>query len=256
MSYKKTQRRSAQFERLDERVVFSNTYFVDPVHGDDNADGLSPTSAVRTLERYVSQYESLKPQRHVDLGPGDTIVLMPGDHHFAYRYGEGQWQGLFLRGVHGTASQPITIRGMDGARIDNRAPDGSEMSSIYVLQSSHIVIENLDVTSYGSAITVADATNVVVRDNYIHDVDGIAANNLSGVYLVGVRDVVVENNLLTDNYDRSKLGNANNRHIVIFGGVDVRYSVIRCATRIRMQAWLWTSSIWAASQPQRSETMK
>lgn len=222
MSRKKNSSRKWQVEKLEDRIVFSNTYFVDPVNGSDDRDGLTAGTAVRSAERFVSQYESLKPANHVELAPGDTIVLMPGEHHLAYRYGEGQWQGLFLRGVHGTADQPITIRGMEGAHVDNRAPDGTEMSSIYVLQSSHIVIENLDVSSYGSAITVADATDVAVRNNYIHDVDGIAANNLSGIHLNGVHNVVVENNLLTDNYDRSRPGNQNNRHIVIFGGVDVK----------------------------------
>lgn len=222
MSKRNRNLRVGRFEPLEERVVFSVEIFVDPVHGNDDNNGLSPTTAIRTLERVVSQYESLKPKGHIELAPGDTVVLMPGSHHFAYRYGEGQWQGLYLRNVHGTASQPITIRGMDGATLNNRAPDGSEMSSINILQSSHIVIENLDVTAYGSAVTVADSNHVLVRDNYIHDVDGIANNNLSGVYLVGVQNVVIENNLLTDNYDRSRPGNANNRHIVIFGGVDVK----------------------------------
>lgn len=214
--------RVGRFETLEARIVFDATYFVDPVNGSDDHDGLSQTSAVRTVANLVSQYDAMKPAGHIELAPGDTVVLMPGEHHFAYRYGEGQWQGLFWRNVHGTADKPITVRGMEGAKIDNRAPDGSEMSSINILQSSHIVIENLDVTSYGSAIIVAESSDVVVRDNYIHDVDGIAANNLSGVHLIGVQNTVIENNLFTDNYDRAHPGNANNRHIVIFGGVDVK----------------------------------
>jgi len=214
--------RISTFEKFESRVVFDLGIWVDPINGNDDNDGLSPAAAIRTLDRLVSQYDSLKPADHITLAPGDTVNLMPGAHHFAYRYGEGQWQGLFLRNVHGTAEEPIAIRGIDGASIDNRAPDGTEMSTISILQSSHIVVENLDVTSYGSAITVADSHDVTLRNNYIHDVDGVAAKNLSGVYLVGVQNTIVENNFFTDNYDRSRLGNANNRHIVIFGGVDVK----------------------------------
>lgn len=213
--------RNLLIEALEIREVFSATYWIDPVAGNDKNDGLSAQAALKSVNRIVSQYESLKPADHIDLKPGDTVLLMPGDHQFAYRYGEGQWQGLFLRGVHGSADQPITIRGLPGARVDNRTPDGSEMSSIYVLQSSHIIVEGLDVTSYGSAITVADANDIVVQNNYIHDVDGIAANNLSGVYLTGVQEVTVKDNLFTDNYDRKRIGNPNNRHIVVFGGVDI-----------------------------------
>ncbi|MDZ4851931.1 MAG: right-handed parallel beta-helix repeat-containing protein [Pirellulaceae bacterium] len=222
MPFQNRRPRITLLETFEPRVVFATNVWVDPINGNDGNDGLSPAAAIRTLNKVVSQYDSLKPAGHIELAPGDTVILMPGEHHFAYRYGEGQWQGLFLRNVHGTADKPITIRGMDGTRIDNRAPDGTEMSTISIIQSSHIVIENLDVTSYGSAINVGESSDVAVRNNFIHDVDGVAANNLSGVYLAGVQNTVVENNLFTDNYDRSRPGNANNRHIVIFGGVDVK----------------------------------
>lgn len=215
-------RRMIRFEQLDARIAFDASYYVDPINGSDTSDGLTPITALRSVERLVSQYDSLKPNNHIQVAAGDQIVLMPGAHQFAYRYGEGQWQGLFLRDVHGTAEKPITIRGMDGATINNRTPDGTEMSSISILQSSHIVIENVAVTSFGSAVMIAASNNVVVRDSYIYDVDGISAHNLSGVHLVGVEDVLIENNLFTDNYDRGNPGNPNNRHIVVFGGVDVR----------------------------------
>ncbi len=209
------------FELLESRIVFSHTYFIDPLNGDDANTGLSAAEALRTPLKLVAQYDSLKPPGHLGLEAGDTVVLMPGVHNFAFRYGEGQWQGLFLRGFHGQAGKPITIRGMEGARVDNRAPDGTEMASITILQSSHVVLENLDITSYGSAVFVADSSDILIRDNYIHDVDGVAANNLSGVYLAGAHRTRIEDNLFVDNFDRSRPGNANNRHIVIFGSVDV-----------------------------------
>jgi len=217
-----TKRRILCFEQLDARIVFDASYYVDSINGNDANDGLSQATAIRSIERLVSQYDSLKRDDHIRVAAGDQIVLMPGEHQFAYRFGEGQWQGLFLWNVHGTADKPITIRGMEGARVNNRAPDGTEMSSINILQSSHIIIQNVAVTSYGSAIMIADSEHIVVRDSYIHDVDGVAANNLSGVHLVGVNSILIENNLFTDNYDRDNPGNANNRHIVVFGGTDVR----------------------------------
>ena len=146
---------------------------------------------------------------------------LAGVHNFAYRYGEGEWQGLFFRNVHGTADQPITIRGMPGAQIRNTAPDGSEMPAIYILQSSHFVVEDLDVSSHGSAIVLAETQNATIRNNYIHDADGSAFDNLSGLYLSGVTQVLVENILFMDNYDRIQPGNQNNRHIVLFGQVQI-----------------------------------
>ncbi len=145
---------------------------------------------------------------------------------------------------------------MDGAKINNRAPDGSEMSSINILQSSHIVVENLDVTSYGSAILVADANNIFLRDNYIHDVDGLAYNNLSGVYLTGVRNAEITNNLFTDNYDRSVQAMLT---IVISLSLAVAISrslAIRCATQTLIWVWRLTLNIWVACLRMRSDTTK
>lgn len=209
------------FEKLEIREVLSTTFWIDPIRGNDHNDGRTAETALQSIERIVSQYESLKRADHIALQPGDSVIFMPGDHHFAYRYGEGEWRGMFLRGVNGTADEPIILRGLPGARIDNRSPTGMEMSSISILQSSHIVLEGLDVTSFGSAVTIADSKNIVVRDSYIHNVDGIAANNLSGVYLVGVENVTVQNNLFVDNYDRKNPGNVNNRHVVVFGSSNV-----------------------------------
>lgn len=208
-------------EQLEKREVFSATFWIDPIRGDDRNDGLTAETALQSVARIVSQYDSLKGADHIELQPGDSVIFMPGDHHFAYRYGEGEWRGVFLRGVNGTADEPIILRGLPGARIDNRSPAGLEMSSISILQSSHIVLEGLDVTSFGSAVSIAESKNIVVRDSYIHNVDGIAANNLSGVYLVGVDNVTVQNNLFVDNYDRKNTGNVNNRHIVVFGSSNV-----------------------------------
>lgn len=212
--------RSLLLESLAQRLNFASIYYIDPQAGNDSHSGLSPQEAYRSPAKLVSQYASLQPAGHVDLAPGDTVVLMPGVHNYSYLYGEGQWQGLFFRDIHGTADNPITVRGMPGAEVRNTAPDGTEMSAIYVLQSSFVNIENLDVSGYGSPVAVAESQHIAIRDNYIHDADGLAYNNLSGLYLTGNRDVWVEDNFFADNYDRQRIGNQNNRHIVVFGSID------------------------------------
>ncbi len=213
--------RKLLLESLAERINFANIYYIDPDSGNDNNSGLSPDQAFRTPLNVVSQYYNLQPQGHIDLQAGDTVVLMPGEHNFAYRYGEGQWQGFFLRNIHGTSESPITIRGLPGATVRNQTPDGTEMSAIYVLQSSHVTLEGLDVSARGSAVTVADSQHVIVRNNYIHDANGSANDNLSGLYLSGARDAWVQDNFFVDNFDRLQPGNQNNRHIVLFGSPNV-----------------------------------
>ena len=212
--------RTLMIESLAERINFAATYFIDPVAGNDLSSGLSPAAALKTPQRLVSQYVSLQPANHIDLVGGDTIVLMPGLHNFTYKYGEGQWQGMFFRNVHGSAEHPITIQGQPGAQVRNIAPDGTEIASIGILQSSHLVVHGLEISGVGPGISVAESLDVRIRNNYIHDVTGSAHDNIAGVYLTGGQQIYVENNLLSDNYDRSRIGNANNRHIVVFGSID------------------------------------
>jgi len=217
----KAKNRRMFLESLQSRCVFA-AYFIDPIHGSDSNSGLAPDAALATPAELVSYYNYAdRPAGYKGLQPGDEVVLMPGVHDFTYRYDQTT-RGFFLRGVHGTADKPIVIRGMPGAQVRSKASDGSELAPIDILQSSYITISGLDVSANGWGVFLAETKGVVVRDNFIHDVDGEANNNAAGIYLTGADNTVVENNLLVDNYDRQKIGNQNNRHIVIFGSRNVR----------------------------------
>ncbi|MBX3421833.1 MAG: right-handed parallel beta-helix repeat-containing protein [Pirellulaceae bacterium] len=96
------------------------------------------------------------------------------------------------------------------------------MNAIHLLASSHIEITGFDVTSKGSAIRLADTRFIGVHDNFIHDVDGWANDNLSGIYLTDAHSSTLEGNLLRDIFDRNQPESQNSRPIVIFGSVDVR----------------------------------
>ncbi len=170
------QQRLFSSEKLEDRNLFA-VYYIDPVNGNDNAQGTSQAAAFRTFANVSSQYNLANaPANWRPLNAGDEIVLMRGSHNYSYLYDTenrpGQYESLFLRNVHGTPAQPIIIRGMDGALVRSLAPNGTEMSPIKILSSSNIVIAGgLDVTAFGSAIVIADSTNVTVRSTYIHDVN-------------------------------------------------------------------------------------
>lgn len=219
----RTGRRRLAIESLESRRLLA-TYYIDPVQGDDANTGLSREQSFRTPRRLVSQYFNRLPPGHISLAPGDVVNFAPGTHDFIYRYGDppgDSWQSLFFRNIHGTAEAPITIRGEPGARLRSFTDDPVEVSAVTILQSSHLVVEGFDVSSFGSAVTVSDSAHVTVRGNYIHDVDGDATNNLAGVFVTASHDVTIRNNLLVDNFDRSRVGNQNNRHVVIFGSTEV-----------------------------------
>lgn len=218
LSSRRSKSYTPHVEQLEDRRVM--TIYVDPIGGSDNNSGTSESNAFQSFSNFVSYYDGLAPKNHVPLTPGERIVLMRGDHTGTYQYA-GDYQSLFFRNVHGTADKPIVIEARPGARLNAKAPDGSEMSAIYLLQSSNIVVQGLDITSYGSAVMVAESTNVSIRNNYIHDVDGLAENNLAGVHVVGSQQTYIQDNFFVDNFDRKKPGNENNRHVVIFGSTEV-----------------------------------
>ncbi len=221
MFQRKTKFRKLLLEALQARNMFT-AYFIDPIHGSDDNSGLTSDSALATPAELVSYYNPTdRPTDYKGLKPGDEVVLMPGVHDFTYQYDQTT-RGFFLRNVHGAEDNPIVIRGMPGAMVRSKSTDGSELAPIDILQSSFITIQGLDVSAKGSGIVLAETEGAIIRDNYIHNVDGEANNNASGIYLTDAHGTLVERNLLADNYDREKVGDQNNRHIVIFGSRDVR----------------------------------
>ena len=215
--------RPLSFESLAPRIVMAaGVFYVDPVHGDDAASGLSVELAWKSPANFVSYYtEADRPAGHQQLGPGDIVYVLPGEINFQYLY-DGQNESLFLRDVHGTAEAPIRLQAMSGAKLRSFAADGSEMNAIHLLGSSHIDVVGFDITSYGSAVRLADTEFIGVYDNYIHDVDGWANDNLSGIYLTDAHSTTIQGNLLRDIYDRNQPESQNNRPIVIFGSMNVR----------------------------------
>ena len=77
------------------------------------------------------------------------------------------------------------------------------------------------ITAAGNGILVAESSHIDILDNYIHDVDGEAHDNMAGVHVVGSDEILVSGNFFANNYDRERVGNQNNRHMVVFGSTNV-----------------------------------
>jgi parallel beta-helix repeat protein len=82
--------------------------------------------------------------------------------------------------------QPGTLAGQFDGRlwvrmIDNRPPNGAirifRAAAIFVANSSHVQVENLDIQRFYTGVDVSDSQQVLVRHNDIQDVLGI------GIYL-------------------------------------------------------------------------
>jgi len=90
------------------------------------------------------------------LGPGD-LVEVDGDHTY---------QGGVVFQNAGTASQPITIRGV---RINGKRPVLTGGLNTIEAQANHYVFEGLDLTAGTSRCFYHHAHDIVLRDSVVHD---------------------------------------------------------------------------------------
>lgn len=171
------------------------TYYVDP-KGDDSADGKSPETAWKTLAK-ASQ---------VKLFPGDKLLLKAG----------GVWNGEQLKIVdaRGTESDPIVIgmygKGpkpvLNGQGAKWPASNNNERSTVHILNSEYITVENLEVTNldgddvykysrnYISGMVVenrngGELKGITIKNNIIHHVNSAMAgggNKAAGGLIVTV----------------------------------------------------------------------
>lgn len=220
MAPRKKQRRRLLGENLEHRRVMT-TYYIDPNEGDNRNSGLAETAAFETVQRFA-YFDSADSRvaGHIALQPGDELVFMEGLHDYSDNSLFGN-QSLFLRGVKGTEAEPIKLTARPGARLAPDVQSGEEVNAVYLLQSEHIVVSGFDISAKGNGILIAESSNIEVVDNFIHDVDGRAVDNMAGVHIVGSDSIVIRDNFLANNYDREMVGNQNNRHIVAFGTTDL-----------------------------------
>lgn len=157
---------------LAARAAAGSVYFV-ATNGNNALDGLSRTSAWRTLQRAID-----------GAGPGDTIRMM-----------SGTYSGAAIR-VSGTAAAPMTLRADDGADVTlNARGPGNWHSSVLELEIggtnpvAHWTIEGLRVVNSGRyGIDARIAHHLQIRSNRVF-------NSVStGIFTAFCYDTVIEGN--------------------------------------------------------------
>lgn len=117
------------------------------------------------------------------LGPGDVLRLQPGDYTDC----------LLLFGMHGEEGAPITIEGPapfgGGAVIRGGgciAADGRYSAAVFIEDSSHLVIRNLEIDLEGAEVNglragfgTTPVHDVIIESLHIHDND--VTNQYSGI---------------------------------------------------------------------------
>ena len=158
------------------------TYYVDAENGDDSNDGTSPETAWKTLAK-ASSIRQLK--------EGGSILLKAGSvwngEQLTVRNAQGTEANPVVIGSYGDGAKPV-ING-NGANWD--ADTKEELAAVHIYNSENIVIENLEITNWDSSVSgdytqsskllsglvvenkdAGALSNVVIRNNNIHDVNG------------------------------------------------------------------------------------
>ena len=140
------------------------TYYIDSLHGNDNASGESPMHAWRTLSK-------------VNTGifvPGDKILLRCGS----------RWSGFLFPGGSGSKGNPIVL-GDYGTGPKPRI-DGGEgsLTTVYLYNSEYWTLRNLEITNSGP-YPVRQLSGVILKvDNFgtAHDItlDGLLIRDITG----------------------------------------------------------------------------
>lgn len=218
-----------QLLTLEDRLTPAD-YYVDAFNGSDTNPG-TLAQPWRTYLNVVSNYPSLLPPGHVDLQPGDTVYFREGVYDLTYRFGTESPPsilGFHLFNVRGTAAAPIKLRSYPGERavFSPRIPPDPVgnvkhlVGAVLLGLCEWIVVDGLEVANtYGSGIRVENnSRHIEIKNCYIHDIDGEAANNLSGISTLDVNTgLSIHDNLIHDVYERAQGPKENNRGILLFG---------------------------------------
>lgn len=159
------------------------TYYVDAVNGNDDNNGTTPETAWRTLAK-ASSVRKLK--------EGGSILLKSGcvwnGEQLTVKNAEGTAEKPVIIGSYGEGEKPV----INGNGAGWKAERKEELAAVHVVNSENIIIENLEITNWDASVNgeytqsskllsglvvenrdAGELTNVVIRNNKIHDVNGL-----------------------------------------------------------------------------------
>jgi hypothetical protein len=124
----------------------ATTYFLAP-SGSDSNSGSTPTSPWKSFNYAVPH-----------LRPGDTLILKDG------RYTQMKNDSLFIAGINGTSSAPITFKA-ESERMAHLAGNGLSVV-LRIERSSHLVIDGLHISSKDGSDATLAPDPVLARDSH------------------------------------------------------------------------------------------
>ncbi len=155
------------------------TYYVDGENGSNENDGLTPETAFATIQ-YADNAELLQ--------PGDTVIVAPGVYT-----GPTQAEdtanarfGIMLKSCNGTVEDPITYKGMPGAKMTQMntiAEVGNKNNWGLNIGVTNVVIDGFEIYGAYGLVNVWGGRYAEVKNCVLHDTTPRATTPSSaGVY--------------------------------------------------------------------------
>ena len=171
--------------------VGGHVYYVDAANGDDSNDGLSPETAWKSLTKASSVLWT------EGENAGGSILLKAGSvwngEQLSVKNAKGSEANPIVIGSYGEGAKPV-INGQ-GAKWASSTSTKEELAAVHIKNCENIVVENLEITNWDETATpgsgwtygqsskllsglvvenrdAGELSNVVIRNNEIHDVNG------------------------------------------------------------------------------------
>ncbi len=193
------------------------SYYVDPVNGNDSANGLTEATAVRTINRAAQR-----------VNPGDTVYLRGGVHNRS-PFGLPTFALVYVS-RDGTAEAPITFTNYPGETpiVSTVGINGDKLSSFgsaFHVNARHVVFRGLTIEGNTSVVSYEEAA--AVEDKFNSEIEPNLARTRTqyGISLIPYSGKIGSNILIENCVIRDCTGSA----IAIQGGTDyvtVRNNVV------------------------------
>jgi hypothetical protein len=182
--------------------------------GNDAANGLSPSSPVRTVAKGISKLRS---------GTGDQVLIERGQTYsgglgYFNKSGRSPQEPLFI-GTYGSGARPVlntggsqalsigtrtgvrnlVVQGLKFQPSSTASVDGISMTGI----ADHVLIEDCEITRYVNNVVLhkwyGPITNIGLRRNVITDAYTRNGSNSEGLYAEAVNNLTLEENVFDHN---------------------------------------------------------
>ena len=195
-------------------------YFIDC---DAGSNGGGTHGSPWNIASYVTSQYSGTPSGRIDLNAGDAVWI--GGTCTTQIDEDGVGGGvayLFLiRNRDANSTDKIKILTWPGKARAKFNNTGADLSTIVHIQNSdYVELHGIEVQGGGDyGVHYSDSTGGLIKNAYVHDVDGVADNNNTGITFTQANNTYLTHSLLEDNWDNdSVVTKLNNRNFAAFGG--------------------------------------